>query len=137
MPGLDKYWKDLSSDQLNLLNDTGFSSDVSEQTSVPVSGTVMFVTFIPSKQFEEGWWTQPCVDNTYIGTRDKNGFVKLIPNADLRRNTAAKQKPERLRTLSSNKAESTSPAPLKSASRSHPRPPQTHPAEILPRPRVI
>lgn len=66
-PSLDKVWKDLSTDQLNLLNDTGFSSSSSSQTVVPKSGTVMFVTFIPEKQFEQGWWTQNCVSATALG----------------------------------------------------------------------
>jgi hypothetical protein len=70
VPGLDKYWKDQTADQLNLLNDTGFSSQASSQMSVPQTGTVMFVTFIPAKQFNEEWWTQPCVDTIYLG---KNG----------------------------------------------------------------
>ena len=75
VPGLDKYWKDQTAEQLNLLNDTGFSSQASSQTAVPESGTVMFVTFIPSKPFEEGWWTQPCTEKIYLGTTDKLGFV--------------------------------------------------------------
>lgn len=76
VPGLDKYWKDQTSEQLNLLNDTGFSSQASSQTVVPVSGTVMFVTFIPSKPFEEGWWTQRCVEKTHLGSTNASGTVK-------------------------------------------------------------
>jgi hypothetical protein len=71
--GLDKYWKDLSGEQLNLLNDTGFSSANNSQTVVPQTATVVFVTFIPAKQFEEGWWTQPCVETHYLGSVDKSG----------------------------------------------------------------
>src|SRR6202035_3930337 len=71
----DKYFKDLSGDQLNLLNDTGFSSSMNSQTIVPKSGTVMVVIFIPSKQFGEGWWTQPCVDRVFIGQRNSEGRV--------------------------------------------------------------
>jgi hypothetical protein len=82
VPGLDKYWKDQTADQLNLLNDTGFSSQASSQTAVPVSGTVMFVTFIPSKPLEEGWWTQQCVEKTYLGTTDENGFVSNLAIGD-------------------------------------------------------
>jgi hypothetical protein len=82
VPGLDKYWKDQSTDQLNLLNDTGFSSQASSQTVVPQSGTVMFVTFVPSKQFEEGWWTQRCVDKMYLGTTDRWGNVTNLATND-------------------------------------------------------
>jgi hypothetical protein len=71
---LDKFWKDQSIDQLNLLNDTGFSSTASSQTVVPKSGTVMVVTFIPSKQFEQGWWTKKtCIDSTYLGSTSQDG----------------------------------------------------------------
>jgi hypothetical protein len=69
LPWLQKGWKDQSVDQLNLLNDTGFSSAVNSQTRVPKSGTVMVVTFIPSKQFSQAWWAQPCVSYSYIGSR--------------------------------------------------------------------
>lgn len=82
VPGLDKYWKDLTIDQLNLLDDTGFSSQASSQTVVPISGTVMFVTFVPSKPFEEGWWTQRCVENTYLGTTDEHGLVRNLETGD-------------------------------------------------------
>ena len=82
VPGFDKYWKDLTGDQLNLLNDTGFSSAASSQTVVPQSGTVMFVTFIPSKQFEEGWWTQSCVEKVYLGTTDDTGIVRNLSTGD-------------------------------------------------------
>jgi len=74
----DKYWKDLSFDQLNLLNDTGFSSASSSQTFVPKTGSSMFVAFIPSRQFSEGWWTQRCVDQIYVGSTDRNGRVKAL-----------------------------------------------------------
>ncbi|MBS1820925.1 MAG: hypothetical protein JST61_02940 [Acidobacteria bacterium] len=75
VPALDKYWKDLSIDQLNLLNDVGFSSTSSSQTVVPKSGTTMFVTFIPAKPFEEGWWTQSCVEMQYLGSTNENNQV--------------------------------------------------------------
>jgi hypothetical protein len=97
VPGLDKYWKDQTADQLNLLNDTGFSSQASSQTVVPISGTVMFVTFIPSKPFEEGWWTQPCVERIYLGTTDDNGFVSNLaigdyqPKSNKQRNTSSQR----------------------------------------------
>ena len=73
--GLDRYWKDLSTDQLNLLNDVGFSSNKNSQSVVPQSGTVMFVTFIPEKSFEEGWWTQRCVEVQYLGSTNEKGVI--------------------------------------------------------------
>lgn len=87
-PGLDKVWKDLSTDQLNLLNDIGFSSSSTSQTVVPKAGTVMFVTFVPSKQFEHGWWTQECVTATPLGTISKDQSRALIP---LTQSLASKQ----------------------------------------------
>ena len=81
VPSLDKYWKDLSVDQLNLLNDIGFSSTSSSQSVVPKSGTTMFVTFIPVKPFEEGWWTQKCVEMQYLGTTDDDGHVIKLSHA--------------------------------------------------------
>ena len=69
----------MSTDQLNLLNDTGFSSSASSQTVVPKSGTVMFVTFIPEKQFEQGWWTQNCTSNVAVGTINSNKLTAMVP----------------------------------------------------------
>ncbi len=83
-PGLDKVWKDMSTDQLNLLNDTGFSSTSTSQTVVPKSSSTMFVTFIPSKQYERAWWTQDCVTLTALGKISGNtvrALVPLTPNA--------------------------------------------------------
>jgi hypothetical protein len=77
VPGLDKFWKDQTGDQLNLLNDTGFSASLNSQTTVPQLGTVLFVIFVPSKQFQEGWWTQPCVEKTYVGSTDATGALTL------------------------------------------------------------
>jgi len=31
------------------------------------SGAVMFVIFVPSKQFEQGWWVQPCAETVSNG----------------------------------------------------------------------
>jgi hypothetical protein len=78
-PSLSKAWKDTSTDQLNLLNDTGFSSTSSSQVVVPKSGTVMFVTFIPSKQFEQAWWALPCASRTFIGQVVDANHRELIP----------------------------------------------------------
>jgi hypothetical protein len=71
LPWLQTVWKDQSADQLNLLNDTGFSSTVTSQTRVPQLGTVMVVTFIPAKQFSEAWWVQPCTKYIYLGSRQR------------------------------------------------------------------
>jgi hypothetical protein len=88
-PALDKVWKDMSTDQLNLLNDTGFSSSSSSQTVVPKAGTTMLVTFIPSKQFERGWWTQDCVTFTPMGTISNNQIRALEPLTSTSHGTAS------------------------------------------------
>jgi hypothetical protein len=75
LPGLSKAWPDYSNQQLNLLNDTGFSSTSNFKTTVPKSGSAMFVMFVPSKEFQEGWWTQPCVENLVVGV-DANGKIQ-------------------------------------------------------------
>ncbi len=59
-------WPDHSTDQLNLLNDEGFSSYRTERTVVPKSGTAEFVIFIRSDQFQEGWWVQDCAETIII-----------------------------------------------------------------------
>lgn len=66
LPGFKTTWTDHSVDQLNLLSDIGFSSSTNYKTVVPKSGSVMFVIFIPSKQFEEGWWVQSCAEHISI-----------------------------------------------------------------------
>ena len=66
VPGFKAVWTDHSVDQLNLLSDIGFSSSTNYKTVVPKSGSVMFVIFIPSKQFEEGWWVQSCAEHVFI-----------------------------------------------------------------------
>jgi hypothetical protein len=67
LEGLHKTWADHNTDHLNLLNDTAFSSATAYKTVVPKSGSVMFVMFIPSKQFEQGWWTQQCAQTISNG----------------------------------------------------------------------
>jgi len=66
LPGFKSVWTDHSVDQLNLLSDIGFSSSTNYKTVVPKSGSVMFVIFIPAKQFEEGWWVQSCAEHISI-----------------------------------------------------------------------
>lgn len=57
---------DHSTDQLNLLNDEGFSSYRTERTVVPKSGTAEFVIFVRSDQFQQGWWVQDCAEKILI-----------------------------------------------------------------------
>src|SRR5271154_5922428 len=59
-------WTDHSTEQLNLLNDEGFSSYRTERTVVPKSGTAEFVIFVRSDQFEQGWWVQDCAEKIII-----------------------------------------------------------------------
>jgi hypothetical protein len=66
LPGFKTIWADHTVQQLNLLSDIGFSSSTNYKTVVPKSGTVMFVIFIPSKQFDEGWWVQSCAEHISI-----------------------------------------------------------------------
>ena len=95
LPGLRSTWPDLSVTQLNLLNDVGFSSTTNYKTVVPKSGSVMFVMFVPSKQFEDGWWTQQCVTNIAI-TKDLN-FSKANPTSPTQTTTQVPtQKPSGL-----------------------------------------
>ena len=67
VPGIGKAWTDNGTDQLKLLDDIGFSSATNQKTVVPKSGTVMFVMFVPSKPFQQGWWTQPCAETLSNG----------------------------------------------------------------------
>jgi hypothetical protein len=66
MTALNGVLPDHNTEHLNLLNDEGFSSYRTERTVVPKSGTAEFVIFIPSKQFDEGWWVQDCAHQTVI-----------------------------------------------------------------------
>jgi hypothetical protein len=68
---LTGVWTDHGTDQLNLLNDEGFSSYRTERTVVPKSGTAEFVMFIRSDQFQEGWWAQHCAENIVIENPDR------------------------------------------------------------------
>lgn len=66
LTALTGVWTDHGTDQLNLLNDEGFSSYRTERTVVPKSGTAEFVIFFRSDQFQEGWWVQGCAENIVI-----------------------------------------------------------------------
>ena len=59
---LTGVWKDHNTEQLNMLNDVGFSASKTDRTVVPKSGTAMFIIFVPVKQFQTGWWTQDCAN---------------------------------------------------------------------------
>jgi hypothetical protein len=82
LPGLKTTWTDHSVDQLNLLSDIGFSSSTNYKTVVPKSGSVMFVMFIPSKQFEEGWWTQKCAEHISL-LKQSPQFAWVTPSVYL------------------------------------------------------
>ena len=49
MPGMGRLFPDFTIDQLNRLNDMGFSANTSYKIVVPKSGSVPFVTFVPSE----------------------------------------------------------------------------------------
>jgi hypothetical protein len=66
LTALTSVWTDHGTEQLNLLNDEGFSSYRTERTVVPKQGTAEFVIFVPSKQFEQGWWAQDCANELAI-----------------------------------------------------------------------
>jgi hypothetical protein len=71
IPAFKGVWTDHSTEQLNLLNDEGFSSYRTERTIVPKSGTAEFVIFVRADQFEEGWWTQPCAEQIVVRNPDE------------------------------------------------------------------
>lgn len=66
LSALPKVWTDHNTEQLNLLNDVGFSASKTDRTVVPKSGTAMFVVFILSKQFETSWWVQDCANRLVL-----------------------------------------------------------------------
>lgn len=63
---LTTIFPDHNTEQLKLIDDEGFSNSRTDRTVVPKSGTAEFVIFISTKEFEEGWWTQKCAENTVI-----------------------------------------------------------------------
>jgi hypothetical protein len=66
LSALQTVWTDHNTDQLNLLNDVGFSASKTDRTVVPKSGTAMFVIFISSKQFRNAWWVQECANSIVL-----------------------------------------------------------------------
>jgi hypothetical protein len=73
---------DHSTDQLNLLNDEGFSSYRTERTVVPKSGTAEFVIFVRSDQFQQGWWVQDCAEK--IDIRSEQSLQRDNPKTSAR-----------------------------------------------------
>jgi hypothetical protein len=73
---------DHSTDQLNLLNDEGFSSYRTERTVVPKSGTAEFVIFVRSDQFQQGWWVQDCAEK--INIKSEQTLQRDNPKASAR-----------------------------------------------------
>jgi hypothetical protein len=73
---------DHSTDQLNLLNDEGFSSYRTERTVVPKSGTAEFVIFVRSDQFQQGWWVQDCAEK--INIKSEKTLQRDNPKASAR-----------------------------------------------------
>ena len=71
IPALTGILPDHNTEQLNLLNDEGFSSYRTERTIVPKSGTTEFVIFIRADQFEEGWWVQDCAQQIIVRNPDR------------------------------------------------------------------
>ena len=59
VPQYGKLFPDHTIDQLNRLNDLGFSSSSAYKIVIPKNGTVPFVTFLPTKVFAENYntWT--------------------------------------------------------------------------------
>jgi hypothetical protein len=64
MPALSKAWPDYAPAHANLVSDIGFSASTDDKAVlVPKSGAAVFVMFVPSKPFEQGWWTQSCAED--------------------------------------------------------------------------
>jgi hypothetical protein len=74
IPGLAKTWKDSTTDQLNLLSDTAFSPGTNG-TSVPRNSVVQFMMFVPSRLFEQGWWTLGCANQVYLASKNTSGYL--------------------------------------------------------------
>jgi hypothetical protein len=58
IPAFQKYFPDLSTNNLNNLNDLGFSAASASRIVVPKGGTVPFVMFVPVKPLEQACWLQ-------------------------------------------------------------------------------
>jgi hypothetical protein len=73
LQSLTNVWKDSNTDQLNLLNDFGFSASKTDRTVVPKSSTAMFVIFVESKPLQQVWWAQPCANALVLSKSGENG----------------------------------------------------------------
>lgn len=62
MPGLHTLFPDLTTRNLNTLNDLAFSAASASRIVVPKSGSVPFVVFIAVKPLEQACWLQPGYD---------------------------------------------------------------------------
>jgi len=62
LPVLRTIFPDLSTTNLNALNDLGFSAASASRVVVPKSGSVPFVIFIPIRPLEQACWLQPTYD---------------------------------------------------------------------------
>ena len=58
-PAFNKLFPDLSTNNLNNLNDLGFSAASASRIVVPKGGSVPFVIFVPLKPLEQACWLQP------------------------------------------------------------------------------
>jgi hypothetical protein len=62
LPVLHNLFPDLTTKNLNTLNDLAFSAASSSRIVVPKSGSVPFVMFVPIKPLEQACWLQPGYD---------------------------------------------------------------------------
>jgi hypothetical protein len=62
LPVLHTIFPDLTTTNLNALNDLGFSAANASRVVVPKSGSVPFVIFIPIRPLEQACWLQPTYD---------------------------------------------------------------------------
>ena len=67
LPALTHVYTDSHTEQLNQLNDVGFSASRNDRTFVPKSGSTQFVIFVPVRPLEQAWWTQKCVEAIPLG----------------------------------------------------------------------
>ncbi len=58
-PAFNKLFPDLSTNNLNNLNDLGFSAAAASRIVVPKGGSVPFTIFVPVKPLEQACWLQP------------------------------------------------------------------------------
>jgi len=80
MPSWTKLFPDLTTQNLNNLNDLGFSAAAASRIVVPKGGSVPFVVFIPVKPLEQACWLQ----TNYVPWMDiaPNTSCTATPNGD-------------------------------------------------------